>query len=161
MGDLNMNDENFSKSKVEQIEDTLIKLKELGVLETEIVKRYEDKILSLKNNELSYFFAKNIEGADVKAHGKIILDSKDLKFNFLFARDIGRSDFKAHEQIILDSEDLAHNLLFLDLEKSDKNAHKRVINKPVITYDCNFLDNALDEMIKENNEENKSMQKRS
>ena len=134
MGHLNMNDENFSKNKVEQIEDTLIKLKELGVLETEIVKRYEDKILSLKNNELSYFFAKNIEGADVKAHGKIILDSKDLKFNFLFARD------KAHEQIILDSEDLAHNLLFLDLEKSDKNAHKRVINKPVITYDCNFLD---------------------
>ena len=83
-----------------------------------------------------------------------------MKFNFLFARDIGRSDFKAHEQIILDSEDLAHNLLFLDLEKSDKNAHKRVINKPVITYDCNFLDNALDEMIKENSEENKSMQKR-
>ena len=34
-----MNDENFSKNKVEQIEDTLIKLKELGVLETEIVKR--------------------------------------------------------------------------------------------------------------------------
>ena len=28
MGDLNMNDENFSKNKVEQIEDTLIKLKE-------------------------------------------------------------------------------------------------------------------------------------
>ena len=122
-----MNDENFSKSKVEQIEDTLIKLKELGVLETEIVKRYEDKILSLKNNELSYFFAKNIEGADVKAHGNVIIGSKDLEYNYYFAVLPG-ADVKAHEQIIIDSKNLKFNLDFAkNVEGADVKAHGKVI----------------------------------
>ena len=108
---------------VEQIEENLKKLKKLGFSETELVERYESKILSLKNGELSYVFIKNIKGADVMAHGQVIIESKDSRF-----KDWFKEDFEDEYKIL----------------KSN-----------------NFIDDALDEMIKENNEENKSMQKRS
>ena len=40
---------------------------------------FEEKILKVKNPELSLLFAKEIKGANIKAHGQIILNSKDPK----------------------------------------------------------------------------------
>ena len=90
-------------SKVEQIEENLKKLKELGVAEGEIIKRYENNILSLKNNKLSYFLAK-IEGADVKAHGNVVIESKNLEWNYNFAKDVKGADVKAHGKVVIESK---------------------------------------------------------
>ena len=169
-------------SKVEQIINSLIELKKRDVLENEIIKRYEENILSLKNVELSYAFAKNIKGADVKAHGKVVIESKDPKWNYNFARDIKGADVKAHEKVAMESKDPIHNYYFArDIKGADVKAHGQVIieNKDskfndrfkenfeyeykiikrnnFIDDTYNFIDNALDEMIKENTEENKSM----
>ena len=90
-------------SEVEQIEENLKKLKKLGVSETEIIKRYESKILSLKNGELSCVFVENIKGADVKAHGKAIIESKNLEWNYNFAKDVKGADIKAHGKAVIES----------------------------------------------------------
>ena len=173
-------------SEVEQIEENLKKLKKLGVSETEIIERCESKILSLKNGELSYVFIKNIKGADVKAHGKAIIESKNLEWNYNFAKDVKGADKKAHEKVVLESKESEWNYYFArDVKGADVMAHGRVIieskdsrvndwfkedfedeykilkENNFINKAYNFIDNALDEMIKENNEENKSMQKRS
>ncbi len=200
-------------SKVEQIEENLKKLKELGVAEGEIIERCESKILSLKNGELSYVFIKNIKDADVKAHGKVVIESKDpelnyyfvknvkgadvmahgkvviesknAKWNYKFARFVEGADIKAHEKVVIESKDPEFNFYFLRyVEGADIIAHGQVIieskdsifnrrfkedfedeykilkRNNLIDDTYNFLDDALDEMIKENNEENKSMQKR-
>lgn len=172
-------------SEVEQIEENLKKLKKLGVSETEIIERCESKILSLKNGELSYVFIKNIKGADVKAHGKAIIESKEPEWNCYFAYIEG-ADIKAHEKVVLESKEPEWNYYFArDVKGADVMAHGRVIieSKDSRVNDrfkenfedeykilkennhidevYNFIDDALDKMIKENNEENKSMQKRS
>lgn len=145
-------------SEVEQIEENLKKLKKLGVSETEIIKRYESKILSLKNGELSCVFVENIKGADVKAHGKAIIESKNLEWNYYFARDVKGADVMAHGRVIIESKDSRVN----DWFKEDfEDEYKILKENNFINKAYNFIDNALDEMIKENNEENKSMQKRS
>ena len=173
-------------SEVEQIEENLRKLKKLGVSETEIIKRYESKILSLKNGELSYVFIKNIKGADVKAHGNAIIESKNARWNYEFALDIKGADVKAHGKAVIESKEPECNYYFARYVKgADVMAHGRVIieskdsrvndwfkknfedeykilkENNLIDNAYNFIDDALDEMIKENNEENKSMQKRS
>lgn len=53
----------------------LEKLNEMGKLTGEILKKYEDKILKLKDPELSYYFARDIKGADVLAHYKMVKGS--------------------------------------------------------------------------------------
>lgn len=80
----------------------------------------------------NYKFAKEVKGADVKAHEKAIIESKNLEWNYNFAKDVKGADVKAHGNVVIESKNLEWNY--------------------------NFLDDALDEMI--NNEENKSMQKR-
>ena len=145
-------------SEVEQIEENLRKLKKLGVSETEIIKRYESKILSLKNGELSYVFIKNIKGADKKAHEKVVLESKEPEWNYYFARDVKGADVMAHGRVIIESKDSRVN----DWFKEDfEDEYKILKGNNLIDNAYNFIDDALDKMIKENNEENKSMQKRS
>ena len=177
----NMNKE----EQIEQIENTLMRLKEYGVTEDVIVKRYENKILSLKNVVLSYFFAKNVDGADVIAHGKVIIESKDPAWNYFFASEIKGADIKAHEKAVIESKDPEWNCKFVNaVEGADIKAHGKVVIESkdsdfndwfkknfedeyeiikrnyLIKGAYNFIDNALDEMIEENKEENKSMQKR-
>ncbi len=53
---------------VVQIQEKLEKLIEFGISEKEIIEKYEENILSLKNVSLSYVFAKNIKGADIESH---------------------------------------------------------------------------------------------
>ena len=100
-------------SEVEQIKENLKKLKKLGVSETEIIERYESKILSLKNGELSYVFIKNIKGADVKAHGKVVIESKDPKWNYMFSKDVVGANVKAHEKVVIESKDPEWNYMFV------------------------------------------------
>ena len=87
-------------------------------------------MLESKESEWNYYFARDVKGADVMAHGRVIIESKDSRVNDWF-----KEDFEDEYKILKENN---------------------FINKAY-----NFIDNALDEMIKENNEENKSMQKRS
>ena len=169
-------------NKVQQIANTLIELKKRAVSEKEIIEKYEENILSLKNAELSYAFAKNIEGVDVKAHGKVVIESKNPEWNYKFAKDVKDADVKAHEKVVLESKNPEWNYDFAkDVKGADVIAHgKVIIESKDSTYNdwfkknfedeykiiernnfidgaYNFIDDALDKMLKENNEENKSM----
>lgn len=70
------------------------------------VKENEQIILAFNNAEYSYLFARDVKGADVKAHEKVILDSTntfDLFHAYIFARDIKGANIKALEEKILSS----------------------------------------------------------
>ena len=45
-------------------------------------------------------FARDIKGADVRAHEQAIINSGDPKWNYKFARYIAGADVKAHEQVV-------------------------------------------------------------
>lgn len=42
----------------------------------EIINLYEETVLKLNDQYISYWFAKNIVGANVKAHGDVVIESK-------------------------------------------------------------------------------------
>lgn len=63
----------------------------------------------------------------------------------------------AHGRVIVESKDLTFNYW---LKEDFEDEYKIIKRNILIDYTYNFLDDALDKMIKENNEENKSMQKR-
>ncbi len=58
---------------------------------------FEDDILKLNSPNLSYWFAKNIEGSNIKAHEQIVLESKNPKWCYKFARDVKGSDIDSLE----------------------------------------------------------------
>ncbi len=113
--------------QIEKIIKYLIELNELGVSENEIIKRYEEKILSLKNVKLSSFFAETVKGADVKALEKAVLESKDPEWNFCFV-DVKGADVKAHEKVVIESKDPEWNFKFAeDVEGADVKVLEKVV----------------------------------
>ena len=52
-----------------------------------VIEEFEAKILELKNPDLSYFFAGNIQGADIKAHEQVVTSSDDLEIICAFAQN--------------------------------------------------------------------------
>ena len=94
----------------------------------QVIILFEEKILKVKNPELSWLFAKNIKGANVKAHGQIILDSKDPELNYYYARDVVGADIKAQEQIVLESNNPKVSYYFArDVKGADIKAHGQVV----------------------------------
>ena len=119
-----MND-NVRDELVKSIENLYSSVGENGYF---ICKLYEEKILKINDLDLSYWFAKNIYGADIKAHGMVVLDSKDPEWNFKFACLVKDADIKAHAQVVLDSKDLKWNCNFAEYVKdADINAHEQII----------------------------------
>jgi hypothetical protein len=84
-----------------QIEKMIENLINSGVSDQLIISRFESKILNLKNPELSYWFVRNIKGADIKAHEQVVINSEDSYFNYLFAKDIKKSDARSHGHLYL------------------------------------------------------------
>ena len=104
-----------------------IKMKEL-LTDEEIKNTFEERILNINKGPVSYYFAKNINGADIKAHGKVVIESKDLGLNYLFAKNIKGADIKAHEKVILESKDPEWNYYFAkDIENADVKAHGKIV----------------------------------
>mgnify|MGYP007077162371 FL=1 len=87
-----------------------------------------------------------------------MLESKEPEWNYYFARDVKGADVMAHGRVIIESKDSRVNDWF---KKNFEDEYKILKENNLIDNAYNFIDDALDEMIKENNEENKSMQKRS
>ena len=115
-------------------------------------------IIESKDPEWNYCFAKNVKGADVKDHEKVVLESKNPRLSYCFAKDIKDADVMAHGRVIVENKDSTFNYWF---KEDFEDEYKIIKRNNLIDYTYNFLDDALDEMIKKNNEENKSMQKRS
>ena len=133
-----MNSYNDKEEKIQEMIKDLIRRG--GISYQLIVGRFESKILNLKNPKLSYWFALNINGANVRAHGQAIINSGDPEWNYKFAKDIKGSDVNAHGQAIINSGDLKWNYEFAkDIKGSDVRAHGRVIiNSGDIRWNCNF-----------------------
>ncbi len=92
------------------------------------IKAHAQVILNSNDVNYNYRFAKDVEGADVKAHGKIIIKRGTLWDNYSFARDVEGADIKAHAQVILDSQDIEHNYLFAkNVKGADIKAHAQVV----------------------------------
>ena len=75
------------------------------------IKKNEQIVLECKTN-LSYYFSRNVSGADIKAHEQIILNLKDPEYCCLFTKDVSGADIKAHEQVILEIKDPQYSYWF-------------------------------------------------
>lgn len=84
-----------------------------------------------------------------------MLESKEPEWNYYFVRDVKGADVMAHGRVIVESKDSRFN----DWFKKDFGDEYKILKRNNLIDDAyNFIDDALDEMIKENTEENKSMQ---
>lgn len=72
-------------------------------LDISIIKIGEAVIKS-KNCFYNYLFAYEIEGADVREHGRVVIESGNQYYNNLFATDIPGADIDAHMEAYLSGE---------------------------------------------------------
>ena len=69
------------------------------------VATYEGRILSLKNPELSFYFAKEYEPyADVASHEQVVIDSKSPKWNTLWVYTFPTRRLYEHATIVGESK---------------------------------------------------------
>lgn len=95
----------------------------------------ERDVLKINNPLLSYCFARDIEGADIKAHGQVVINSKDACLNYCFARDIEGADIKAHSEIIISSKNPEYNYYFASEVKGiDIKAHRQAVIESKNSY---------------------------
>ena len=66
-------------------------------------KAHEQVILDLKKPECFYFFALDIPGADIKAHEKALLTIKDPQISCYFAQDIPGANIEEHFKVVYNS----------------------------------------------------------
>lgn len=60
-----------------------------------LIEHFEQKVIESNNEDLSYYFAKEVEGANINAHEQIVLNGEDYATCFCFARDIDGADKEA------------------------------------------------------------------
>ncbi len=60
-----------------------------------LIEHFEQKVIESNNENLSYYFAKEVEGANINAHEQIVLNGEDYATCFYFARDIEGADKEA------------------------------------------------------------------
>ena len=120
--------------------------------DAQVIDYFEKSVLAAKNPELSCWFALNIKGADVKAHGQVVIKSKDPKYNYVFAKKLADGDvrytnwrllidydslltelgteIRAHCQAVIESGDPEYNYLCAkDIKGADIPAHKKAIEE--------------------------------
>ena len=68
------------------------------------VKENEQIVLECKTN-WCYDFARNIRGADIKAHEQVILELKDPQFSCYFVRYVPEANIEEHFKIVYNSGD--------------------------------------------------------
>ena len=61
-------------SNIYEIIETLDELR-TEMPDEKIIELFEKKVLNIKNEKVSYYFAKDVKGADIKAHQQVIIDS--------------------------------------------------------------------------------------
>ena len=66
------------------------------------VKKNEQILLKCKTI-WSYFFARDILNADIKAHEQVILELKKPEYSCWFARNIAKADIEEHFKVVFNS----------------------------------------------------------
>jgi len=91
------------------------------------VKKNERIVLECKTT-WCYEFARDIHGADIKAHEQVILELKSGYYSYYFARDIKGADIKAHEKVILELRDPNYSCYFAeDISGANIEEHFKVV----------------------------------
>lgn len=78
---------------------------------SELISRFEDKIIDLDNDELSLYFSK-LDGSDLNRHGEIILNHENLDTICDFACSHSFDVAKDHVKYLWDSKDTSSNLKY-------------------------------------------------
>jgi len=69
------------------------------------IKYLESLILEMKNGEVSYYFAKKMDGTSIKAHEQIVIETNDANLNCSFAYDVRHSDLEKLADALLEIGD--------------------------------------------------------
>lgn len=94
---------NSKERIIKSIRESIQNLKGKGVSDKLIIEEYEKEIIKLNIPALSYYFAKNIGWANIKAHEKVVIESKNPEYNYMFAISIRGADIEAHEALLIAS----------------------------------------------------------
>lgn len=101
-----------------------------------------EAVLSFNDPELAYEFAKE-NNTDVRRLGKVVIDSKNAMYNFYYARDIEGADIKSHEDVVLEANNPHYSILFMAfIPNADIKKHSQIILKsknPYLNYYCALL----------------------
>ena len=62
----------------------------------ELINLFEKSILDSGIPYSNYSYAKQVKGADIKAHEKVVLNGMDVKADYMFALEVQEADIKAH-----------------------------------------------------------------
>ena len=107
------------------------------------ILNFEEDILKLNSPNLSYYFACDIEGSNIKAHEQVVLESKDPEWCYYFALNIKEANIKALEQVVLESKKTVWCRLFSEnIKGADICALEQVANEseyPEQDYDFEKL----------------------
>lgn len=98
---------------------------------SELVSRFEEKVIDLDNDELSLYFSK-LDGCDLNRHGEIILNHENLDTICDFACSHSYDDAKKHVKYIWDSKDTSSNLKYAS--SVFNSCCGRVSNGDTVTY---------------------------
>ena len=67
-----------------------------ALIGTELMDSFEKCILNSGIPYSNYSYAKQVKGADIKAHEKVVLNGFDVKADYMFALEIPDADIEAH-----------------------------------------------------------------
>ncbi len=130
--------------------------------DAQVIDYFEKSVLAAKNPELSCWFALNIKGADVLAHGQVVIKSKDPEYNYVLAEKLTndcmlsancsildrygswwttvKAEIRAHCQAVIESGDPEYNYrCAMYIEEADKKAHCQAViesRNPEYNYRC-------------------------
>jgi len=79
----------------------------------EDISKNENIVLASKSY-YSFYFARDIKGADIKKHEDIILNIDDNRWSFLFAKSVKGANIEKHFKKIFHSKDQLYINLFIE-----------------------------------------------
>lgn len=101
------------------------------------IKAHEKVILEKNSQRYVFLFAQNVKGANIKECEKVILEGKDLYYNYWYVKTISGANILAHSRKVLESKDALYNFLFMNILGADKEAHRKIIIES--EYNLNLL----------------------
>lgn len=85
-------------------------------------------VINSKDPRWNYWYARDIEGADIFEHGYVVIRSADPQFNCWFAQDIDGANIEVHARVVINSRDPKWNFEFArEVEGADILAHGRAV----------------------------------
>lgn len=124
----------MKEKMVEEVAMILYDIKNIS--SNEAIKKYEKRVLELNNPYLSYVFARDVEGANIKEHCINVIKSKDPLYNYEFAKAFQKRKIDENNkkyicilgEIVILSGDALYNYRFArDVKGADILRHANVV----------------------------------